>query len=273
MTTAQRTQPTSATKGPSGALRLSGDHHDQDQSQTLHHQSVRPAKRPLPRPPPRRRTTPALLVLGFDEQQKPCGARFVGDKPDLVAKAAQLMGLKVYKATSPMSLTSPRSCRSAGSTPTAAGSCRTCGKPSTATSIVALAAEPQQAAVGTDDDKASTPVARGLPRKLGRDRAWPSRHRPREPRLRVVGGDRDRPQRRHAHAAVPRLPAAAQVLSASQRHRADEPCQRSDLGFVEIGSGCDSGPSPLPAKPGTISPPSYNLEVLSWTRRLRAFAR
>ena len=42
-----------------------------------------------------------LLVLGFDEQQKPCGARFVGDKPDLVAKAAELMGLKVYKASSP----------------------------------------------------------------------------------------------------------------------------------------------------------------------------
>ena len=42
-----------------------------------------------------------LLVLGFDEQQKPCGARFVGAKPDLVAKAAQLMGLSVYKASSP----------------------------------------------------------------------------------------------------------------------------------------------------------------------------
>ena len=42
-----------------------------------------------------------LLVLGFDEQQKPCGARFVGAKPDLVAKAAQLMGLEVYKASSP----------------------------------------------------------------------------------------------------------------------------------------------------------------------------
>ena len=39
-----------------------------------------------------------LLVLGFDEQQKPCGARFVGAKPDLVAKAAQLMGLEVYKS-------------------------------------------------------------------------------------------------------------------------------------------------------------------------------
>ena len=42
-----------------------------------------------------------LLVLGFDEQQKPCGARFVDAKPDLVAKAAQVMGLKVYKPTSP----------------------------------------------------------------------------------------------------------------------------------------------------------------------------
>ena len=42
-----------------------------------------------------------LLVLGFDEQQKPCGARFVGDKPDLVAKAAELMGLEVYKVSSP----------------------------------------------------------------------------------------------------------------------------------------------------------------------------
>ena len=33
-----------------------------------------------------------LLVLGFDEQQKPCGARFVGTKPELVAKAARAHG-------------------------------------------------------------------------------------------------------------------------------------------------------------------------------------
>ena len=45
--------------------------------------------------------TTRLLVLGFDEQQKPCGARFVDAKPDLVAKAAQLMGLRVYKASVP----------------------------------------------------------------------------------------------------------------------------------------------------------------------------
>src|ERR1700737_5234223 len=44
--------------------------------------------------------TPPLIVLGFDEQQKPRGARFVDAKPDLVTKAADLMDLKVYQATS-----------------------------------------------------------------------------------------------------------------------------------------------------------------------------
>ena len=41
-----------------------------------------------------------LIVLGFDDQQKPRGARFVDAKPDLVTKAADLMDLKVYQATS-----------------------------------------------------------------------------------------------------------------------------------------------------------------------------
>jgi hypothetical protein len=40
-----------------------------------------------------------LIVLGFDEQQKPRGARFVDDKPDLIIKAADLMGFKVYQAS------------------------------------------------------------------------------------------------------------------------------------------------------------------------------
>jgi hypothetical protein len=43
--------------------------------------------------------TPLLIVLGFDEQQKPRGARFVDAKPDLVIKAADLMGFKVYQAS------------------------------------------------------------------------------------------------------------------------------------------------------------------------------
>src|ERR1700738_1782118 len=44
--------------------------------------------------------TAALIVLGYDDQQKPRGARFDHDKPDLVTKAAGLMDLKVYQATS-----------------------------------------------------------------------------------------------------------------------------------------------------------------------------
>jgi hypothetical protein len=45
--------------------------------------------------------SPPLIVLGFDEQQKPRGARFLDAKPDLVTKAADLMDLKVYQATAP----------------------------------------------------------------------------------------------------------------------------------------------------------------------------
>jgi hypothetical protein len=104
-----------------------------------------------------------LLVLGFDEQQKPCGARFVGAKPDLVAKAAQVIGLKVYKPSS------PEAAEVAKKLPV--GQLHATGRafvPHVRQSlysevIVALAAEPQQAAVGPDDDKASTPIARGLP--------------------------------------------------------------------------------------------------------------
>jgi hypothetical protein len=45
--------------------------------------------------------SPTLIVLGFDDQQKPRGARFDHDKPDLVTKAAELIGLKVYDTSKP----------------------------------------------------------------------------------------------------------------------------------------------------------------------------
>jgi hypothetical protein len=45
--------------------------------------------------------SPPLIVLGFDDQHKPRGARFVDAKPDLVTKAADLMGFKVYQASLP----------------------------------------------------------------------------------------------------------------------------------------------------------------------------
>ena len=104
-----------------------------------------------------------LLVLGFDEQQKPCGARFVGDKPDLIAKAAQLMGLKVYKATSPDVADVAKKLPIGRLYANGRGFVPNVRQALYSDVIVALAAEPQQAAVGADDDKASTPIARGLP--------------------------------------------------------------------------------------------------------------
>jgi hypothetical protein len=105
-----------------------------------------------------------LLVLGFDEQQKPCGARFVDAKPDLVAKAAQVMGLKAYKPTSPEAAELAKKLPVGQLYATGRAFVPHVRQSLYSDVIVALAAEPQQAAVGPDDDKASTPVARGLPR-------------------------------------------------------------------------------------------------------------
>jgi hypothetical protein len=105
-----------------------------------------------------------LLVLGFDEQQKPCGARFVDAKQDLVAKAAQLMGLKVYKPSSPEAAELAKKLPVGQLYATGRAFVPHVRQSLYSDIIVALAAESQQAAVGPDDDKASTPVARGLPR-------------------------------------------------------------------------------------------------------------
>jgi hypothetical protein len=105
-----------------------------------------------------------LLVLGFDEQQKPCGARFVDTKPDLVAKAAQVMGLKVYKPTSPEAAELAKKLPVGQLYATGRAFVPHVRQSLYSDVIVALAAEPQQAAVGPDHDQASTPVARGLPR-------------------------------------------------------------------------------------------------------------
>jgi hypothetical protein len=105
-----------------------------------------------------------LLVLGFDEQQKPCGARFIDAKPDLVAKAAQLMGLKVYKPSSPEATEVAKKLPVGQLYANGRAFVPNVRQTLYSDVIVALAGEPQQAAIGRDDDKASTPVARGLPR-------------------------------------------------------------------------------------------------------------
>jgi hypothetical protein len=114
-----------------------------------------------------KRATPApagngLIVLGYDEQQKPCGARFVDAKPDLVIKAAQLMGLNVYKTTSPDVAEVAKKLPVGQLYATGRAFVPHVRQSLYSDVIVTLAWEPHQAAVGPDD--ASTPVARGLPR-------------------------------------------------------------------------------------------------------------
>jgi hypothetical protein len=111
-----------------------------------------------------------LLVLGFDEQQKPCGARFVGAKPDLVAKAAQLMGLNVYKPSSPDIAEVAKKLPVGQLYANGRAFVPNIRQTLYSDVIVALAAEPQQAAIGPDHDKTSTTVARGLPGSWDRSR-------------------------------------------------------------------------------------------------------
>jgi hypothetical protein len=49
---------------------------------------------------PTKESAAVLIVMGYDERNKPCGARFTGADPNLVAKAAKLMDLEVREASS-----------------------------------------------------------------------------------------------------------------------------------------------------------------------------
>ena len=107
--------------------------------------------------------SPPLIVLGFDEQHKPRGARFVDAKPDLVTKAADLMGFKVYQANLPdvadVAKKLPLGRLYANGrrfVPNIRQSLYT-------EVIAALAFEPQTA-LSKNGDKDSLPAARGLPR-------------------------------------------------------------------------------------------------------------
>src|SRR6266480_2278885 len=145
MAAAIRLKPSTLPQGaPSGPFGFSGDRHM--------------TKTPTPAA-----DDVGLLVLGFDEQQKPCGARFVGAKPDLVAKAAQLMGLEVYKASSPDVAEVAKKLPVGQLYATGRAFVPNVRQTLYSDVLVALSAEPQQAAVGPDEHKASTPVARGLP--------------------------------------------------------------------------------------------------------------
>ena len=110
--------------------------------------------------------TPPLIVLGFDEQQKPRGARFVDAKPDLVTKAAEMMGLNVYQATEPDVAEAAKKLPLGRLYANGRGFVPNIRQDLYSDLVVALAAEPE-AAVSTAGDKDSLPVALGVPRTWG----------------------------------------------------------------------------------------------------------
>ncbi|MGB7097395.1 MAG: hypothetical protein WBD95_01320 [Xanthobacteraceae bacterium] len=103
-----------------------------------------------------------LIVLGYDEKQKPRGAHFSGADADLVAKAAQAMDLKVYEAASEDLAKLAKKLPVGRLYSNGRGFVPNIRQNLYSQIIVALAAEPQAVAVGKDQDE--PPVATGLPR-------------------------------------------------------------------------------------------------------------
>ena len=107
-------------------------------------------------------STSPLIVLGFDEQQKPRGAKFVDAKPDLVTKAADLMGLKVYEASPPEVAEAAKKLPIGRLYANGRGFVPNIRQSLYSDLVVALGLEPQ-AALSKNGHNDSLPAARGLP--------------------------------------------------------------------------------------------------------------
>jgi hypothetical protein len=107
-------------------------------------------------------STSPLIVLGFDEQQKPRGAKFVDAKPDLVTKAADLMGFKVYEASPPEIAELAKKLPLGRLYASGRGFVPNIRQSLYSDLVVALGLEPQ-AALSKNGDKDGLPPARGLP--------------------------------------------------------------------------------------------------------------
>jgi len=102
-----------------------------------------------------------LIVLGYDENQKPRAARFPAADAELVAKAARLMDLKVYEAATEDLAALAKKLPVGRLYDNGRGFVPNVRQDLYSQIIVELAVEPQ-AAVGKDQDE--LPVATGLPR-------------------------------------------------------------------------------------------------------------
>jgi hypothetical protein len=103
----------------------------------------------------------ALIALGYDENQKPRAARFPATEAELVAKAAQLMDLQVYKAATDDLAALAKKLPEGRLYGNGRGFVPNVRQSLYSEIIVTLAGEPK-AAVGKDQDE--PPVATGLPR-------------------------------------------------------------------------------------------------------------
>ena len=103
----------------------------------------------------------ALIVLGYDENQKPRAARFTATEAELVTKAAQLMDLKVYQAITDELVALAERLPEGKLYGNGRGFVPNIRQSLYSEIIVTLAGQPK-AAVGKDRDE--LPVATGLPR-------------------------------------------------------------------------------------------------------------
>ena len=116
-----------------------------------------------------------LIVLGYDENHKPQAAQFPAADADLVAKAAQLMDLKVYEAATEDLAALAKKLPVGRLYGNGRGFVPNIRQSLYSEIIVALAVEPQAASA-----KKGRAAGRDRPAPdLGRDRAWSSRDRPR----------------------------------------------------------------------------------------------
>ena len=104
--------------------------------------------------------TAPLIVLGYDENQKPRAARFPAAEAELVTKAAELMDLKVYAAATEDLAALAKKLPEGRLYGNGRGFVPNIRQSLYSEIIVTLAGEPK-AAVGKDQDE--LPVATGLP--------------------------------------------------------------------------------------------------------------
>jgi len=107
-----------------------------------------------------------LIVLGYDDQHKPHGARFQGADTKLVTEAAKAMGLNVYQAVTEDLLALAKKLPSGRLYSNGKGFVPNIRQNLYSTLISNLAQAPQ-AAVAKDDEPPLPEIASGLPRSWG----------------------------------------------------------------------------------------------------------